>query len=292
MLRWGTTPGRAPTPLAVDTADSSDHGSLPPPRYNENNYHFDHTTPNTTPYYHPSAITEKLHITEYQTTQTPLLHNNTHYVQLFTAFTLEEYRLLSLQQPTPVGQLDFTRPLRCIPRYDSALFSITLAEACNVHYCHTTSLHTTTSHNDSYIVVRLRVERKLLLRYLTSGQFVHFTRDYISYMISIQTTHYLPISQHSLLIYKVDYDMGRFTEIYNYMWNYHLPLLLPDLLHYLNNHEQLLDFQHKEITTIFCKSIHSMVHTTHNDRPHATPATATSQLPPQLQTTDSTTRDR
>ena len=66
--------------------------------------------------------------------------------------------------------------------------------------------------------------------------------------------------QHPQLIYKADYDMGRFTEIYslknNYIWNYHMPLFLPDLLHYLNNHEQLHDFQHKAITTILCKSIH------------------------------------
>ena len=55
-----------------------------------------------------------------------------------------------------------------MPHYNSALLSITLAEACNVHYYHTTSLHTTTSHNDSYIVVRLHVEQELLLRYLTS----------------------------------------------------------------------------------------------------------------------------
>ena len=98
------------------------------------------------------------------------------------------------------------------------------------------------------------------MRYLTSGQFIHFTRDYISYMLSIRTENYLPTSQHSQLIYKVDYDMGRFTDIYslknNYIWNYHMPLFLPDLLHYLNNHEQLQDFQHKAITTMLGKNIH------------------------------------
>ena len=160
-----TTPNQALTPRAEETMDSSDRGSLPLPHYDETNYHFNHTTPNTTPYYQPSAIMEQLHTTQYQTTQTPLLHNNTHYVQPFTAFTLEEYKLLSLQQSTPLGQLDFTRPLQCIPgdlrmpHYDSALLSISLAEACNVHYYHTTSLHTTTNHNDSYIVVRLHVEQ-------------------------------------------------------------------------------------------------------------------------------------
>ena len=221
---------------------------------NETNYHFNHTTPNTTPYYHPSAIMEQLHTTEYQTMQTPLLHNN----------TLEEYRPLSRQQSTPLGQLDFTRPLQRIPadlrmpHHNSALLSITLAEACNVRYYHTTSLRTTTSHNDSYIVARLHVKQELPSKYLTSGQFILHSRLHL--LFYLQKTNYLPISQHSQLIYKVDYDMGRFTEIYrlksNYIWNYNMPLFLPDLLHYLNNHEQLHDFQHKAITTILCKSIH------------------------------------
>ena len=34
-----------------------------------------------------------------------------------------------------------------------------------------------------------------------------------------------------------------------------MPLLLPELLHYLYNRDQLHDFQHKAITTILCKSI-------------------------------------
>ena len=46
---------------------------------------------------------------------TPPLHNNTPYVQLFTALTLEEYQLLSLQQATPLSQLDYTLPVHCIP---------------------------------------------------------------------------------------------------------------------------------------------------------------------------------
>ena len=33
-----------------------------------------------------------------------------------------------------------------------------------------------------------------------------------------------------------------------------MPLLLPDLLHYLNSRDQLHDFQHKAITTILCRS--------------------------------------
>ena len=44
-------------------------------------------------------------------------------------------------------------------------------------------------------------------------------------------------------------------SIQQYLWNYHMPLLLPELLHYLYNRDQLHDFQHKAITTILCKSI-------------------------------------
>ena len=53
--------------------------------------------------------------------------------------------------------------------------------------------------------------------------------------------------------------MTTFTDNYslrnNYVWNYHMPLLLPELLHYLYNRDQLHDFQHKASTTILCKSI-------------------------------------
>ena len=135
-----------------------------------------------------------------------------------------------------------------------------MAEACNAHYYHTTSFHATTSHPDDYVVVKLHIEQELLLKYLTSGQLLHFTRDYISYMLSIQTPHYIPTSQHVQHIYKVDYDMSRLTEIYslknNYIRNYHMPLLLPNLLHYLNHHDQLHDFQYKAITTLLHKSTH------------------------------------
>ena len=178
-----------------------------------------------------------------------------HYIQLFTALTLEEYQLLSLQQTTPLDHLDYSRPLQRIPgdlrktHYDSTLLSITMAEACNVHY-----------YPDHYVVVKRHIEQELLLRNLTSGQLLHFTRDYISYMLSTQTPHYVPTSQHAQRVYKVDYGMSRFTEIYslknNYIWNYRMPLLLPDLLHYLNHHDQLYDFQYKAITTILHKSTH------------------------------------
>ena len=100
-----------------------------------------------------------------------------------------------------------------------------------------------------------RVTAELASKLDSSGN-----RDYISYMLSIQIPRDLPTSHLPQHIYKVDYDMNRFTEVYslknNYTWNYHMPLLLPDLLHYLNNKDQLQDYQYKAITTIIHKSIH------------------------------------
>ena len=113
--------------------------------------------------------------------------------------------------------------------------------------------------NNNYVIIQLQIELQLLLRYLTSGQFIHFTRDYISYMMSVQQNYYLPTTTLPQTIYKVNYNMTIFTDNYslrnNYFWNYHMPLLLPELLHYLYNRDQLHDYQHKAITTILCKSI-------------------------------------
>ena len=154
-----TMPDQASTPLAVETTDSSE-------AYNENDYRFNHTTLGTTLYYQPTAITEQLHIIEHQTATTRHLNARAHYTQLFTAPTLEECRLLSLQQTTPLDRLDYSRRLQCIPgglrkpHYDSTLLSITMAEACNVHYYRTTSFHTTTGHPDHYVVVKLHIEQE------------------------------------------------------------------------------------------------------------------------------------
>ena len=78
-------------------------------------------------------------------------------------------------------------------------------------------------------------------------------------MMSIQQNYYLPTTPIPQTIYKVNYNMTTFTENYslrnNYLWNYHMPLLLPELLHYLYNRDELHDFQHKAITTILCKSV-------------------------------------
>ena len=160
----------------------------------------------------PTAITEQLHIIEHQTATALRLNDHTHYAQLFTALTLEEYRL-SLQQTTPLDRLDYSRPLQCIPgdlrkpHYDSTLLSITMAAACNVHCYHTTSFHTTTGHPDHYVVVKLHIVQELLLRYLISGQLLHFTWDYISYMPSTQTPHYLPHRQGGLRHEQVHQDL-------------------------------------------------------------------------------------
>ena len=189
---------------------------------------------------------EQRHLTEYQTATTPPLPNHTLYTQFFTALTLEEYQLLSQQQATPLSQLDYTRPIHCIPgdlrmpHYNSTLLSVSLP---NVHYYHTTSLHTTTG-NSNYVITQLQIGQQLVLRSLTSGQFVHFARGYISYMMSVQHNYYLPTTQHPQTIYKVEHDVTAFTDNYclrnNYIWNYHMPLLLPGLLH-LYNRDQLHD---------------------------------------------------
>ena len=222
-------------------------------------------TMGNTVYYNPTTVMDQLHITERQTTATPPLPDNTPYTQVFTALTLEEYQLLSQQQATPLAQLDYTRPIHCIPgdlrmpHYNSTLLSVSLPEAANVHYYHTTSLHTTTIDNTNYVIIQLQIEQPLLLRYLASGQFLHFTRDYISYMMSIQQNYCLPTTPIPQTIHKVNYNMTTFTDNYslrnNYLWNYQMPLLLPELLHYLYNRDQLHDFQRKAITTILCKSI-------------------------------------
>ena len=173
------------------------------PGYRETNYRFNHTTPNTTPYYNPAATMEQLHITEHHTTHTPAHHDDNHYVQLYTAITLDEYQLLSLQRPTPRSRLDYTLPVQCIPgdfrmpHDDSTSLSTALAEACNVHYHLTTSMHITTKDYNNYIVVRLRVEQGLLFRFLISGQFVQTTRDSISNTLSIQAKHYISTAQFS-----------------------------------------------------------------------------------------------
>ena len=82
-----TTPDRATTPEVAVTTDSSDQGTPPPQTYNESNYRFNHSTPGNTAFYNPATVMDQLHITEYQTTTTPPLPDNTPYTQFFTAYT-------------------------------------------------------------------------------------------------------------------------------------------------------------------------------------------------------------
>ena len=223
-----------------------DHYPFPPTKYQlpfQSHYAQHHSILEPEPGSHHGATT---HHRVPHHTHTPAHHDDNNYVQLYSAITLEGYQLLSLQRPTPRSQLDYTLPVQ-------SSRSTALAEACNVHYHLTTSMHITTNDYNNYIVVRLRVEQGLLFRFLISGQFVQTTRDSISNMLSIEAKHYISTAQFSQCI------MKEFTTIYslknNYIWDNHMPLLLPNLLHYLYNNDQLHDFQHKAITTILRRSI-------------------------------------
>ena len=93
-------------------------------------------------------------------------------------------------------------------------------------------------------------------------------------MMSIQQNYYLPTAPIPQTIHKVNYNMTTFTDNYslrnNYLWNYHMPLLLPELLHYLYNRDQLQlpaqgNYYHplQEYPVL-------RIHTTHHDKPHST----------------------
>ena len=228
---------------------------------------------------------DQLHITEYQTTATPPLPDNTPYTQFFIALTLEEYQLLSQQQATPLSQLEYTRPIDCIPgdlrmpHYNSTLLSVSLPEAANVHYYHTTSLHTRTGNNTNYVILQLQIGQRLLLRYLSSGQLLHFTRDYISYMMSVQQNYYLPTTQHPQTIYKVNYDMTTFTDNYSLRNNSHattstgttpLPLQPRPTPRLSTQGHYYHPLQEHPVLRFY---------TTHHDQPHPTPQGTTTSFP-------------
>ena len=254
-------PDRATTPAVAVTTDPSDHGTPPPQTYNDSNYHFNHSTPGNTVYYNPTTVMDQLHITERQTTATPPLPDNTPYTQFFTALTLEEYQLLSQQQATPLAQLDYTRPIHCTPG------DLRMPPHCSAfHYLKqptsttTTRLHSTlqpaTTPTTSSSNSRLNNHNS----WGTSLQDNFYTsRDYISYMMSIQQNYYLPTTPIPQTIHKVNYNMTTFPDNYslrnNYLWNYHMPLLLPEPLHYLYNLQE-------------CPVLR--IHTTHHDKPHST----------------------
>ena len=282
-----TTPDRASTPEVAVTTDSSDHGTPPPQSYNDSNYQFNHSQPGNTVYYNPTTVMDQLHITEHQTTAP--------YTRFFTALTLEEYQLLSQQQTTPLAQLDHTRPIHCIPgdlrmpHYNSTLLSISLPEAANVHYYHTTSLHTTTGDNTNYVIIQLQIEQPVLLRHLTSGQFLHFTRD-ISYMMSIQQDYYLPTTTIPQTIHKVNYNMTTFTDNYslrnNYLWNYRP--------YYYLSYSTTFTTETNYTTYYHPLQEHPVlrIHTTHHDKPHSTSQSTTTPLSQGVRPTHVVPRDR
>ena len=58
-----------------------------------------------------------------------------------------------------------------MPHYNSTLLSISLPEAANVRYYHTTSQHTATGNNYTYVIVQLQVEQRLFLTQGTTTSF-------------------------------------------------------------------------------------------------------------------------
>ena len=217
------TPDRMSTPQAAVTTDSSDLGSgtLPPEAYNPTIYRFNHATPNSAPYYQPNNIMDHLTIVEHQTTSTPPVNHDQNYIKVFTALII----LLSQQQTTPINHLNYSMPVYCLPAdprmplYNSTLLNIHFTESVNFYYYHVTSLHVTTNPN-TLVVIQLLLKQELLLRYLTSGQLVNFSRDYVSYMLSVTGNHYLPTLQVSQHLFKVDYNMEQFTATYSLSNNY------------------------------------------------------------------------
>ena len=80
-----TTPDRASTPLAVETTDSSDQGSLPAPAYNKNDYRFNHT--GATLYYQPQQslsnyTSQNARLQPYTSTTAPATYNSSQHLLL------------------------------------------------------------------------------------------------------------------------------------------------------------------------------------------------------------------
>ena len=161
---------------------------------------------------------DHLTIVEHQTTSTPPVNHDQNDIKVFTALTLEEYELLSQQQTTPINHLNHSMPIYCLP----ADLHIHVTESVNFYYYHVTSLHVTTNYPNTLVVIQLLLKQELLLRYLTFGQLVNFSRDYVSYMLSVTGNHYLPTLQVSQHLFQADYNMEQFTATYslsnNYIW--------------------------------------------------------------------------
>ena len=263
-----TTPDRVSTPPnQPPTTDSSSMVSvapLPPEAYNALNYHFNHQLPTTAPFYRPDDILNHLTTVEYDSINTPTVDQGQNYAEVHVGLTLGEYQLLSQQQTTPMPDLDYRRPIHNLPSdlrmplYDSLPLSLRFSEAFNFFYYNLTSLHLTTSHTNSMVIVQLHLPQEILLHYISSGHLTNFSRDYLSHMVSIIGQHHLPTRQLPRRLHRINYDMNQITNTFNlsnnYIWNYHMPLHLPELLSYHDQPQQLQDHHYKAINTIMHKS--------------------------------------
>ena len=169
-------------PNQPSTTDASSMVSVAPPppeAYNALNYHFNHQLPTNAPFYRPDDI---LHLTtvEYDSIHTPT-DQGRNYAEVYVGLTLEEYQLLSQQQTTPMPDLDYQLPIHNLPSdlrmplYDSLPLSLRFSEAFNFFYYHLTSLHLTTSHTNSMVIVRLHLPQEILLHYISSGHLINFS---------------------------------------------------------------------------------------------------------------------
>ena len=152
-----------------------------------------------------------------------------------------------------------------MPIYDSLPLNIQLSEAYNFYYYNLTSLHLTTQHLNSMIIVQLHIPQDILLRFVSTSQVANFARDYISsHMISITGKHYLPTLQLPQRLHRVNYDLQQITStldlFHNYAWNYHMPLHLPELLDQLDQAHQL--HQAHPLQEHHYKALHTILHKT------------------------------
>ena len=162
---------------------------------------------------------------------TPAIDPAQNYFRVYVALTLEEFQLLSQQQTTLIPELNYNLPIHDLPSdirmpiYDSLPLHLRLSEAVNFYYYNLTSLHFTTQYINSMVIVQLHLPQEVLLRFVSAGQVTNFSRNYVGHMISITDKHHLPTRQ-----------------------------LLPELLNYFDQPQQLQDRHYKSINTILHKS--------------------------------------
>ena len=263
-----TTPDRVFTP--PDRQGTTDSGSMatlatpPPEAYNSLNYNFNHQLPTPAPFYRPDDILAHLATTENNIPDTPAIDPEQNYFRVYAALTLEEFQLLSQQQTTPIPELSYNLPVHDLPsdlrmpHYDSLPLHLRLSEAVNFYYYNLTSLHLTTQYTNSMVIIQLHIPPEVLLRFVSAGQLVNFCRDYVSHMISIKDEHHLPTRQLHQRLHRITYNLDQITTTFNlsnnFIWNYHMPLYLPELLNYFDQPQQVQDHHYKSINTMLHKS--------------------------------------